>query len=558
MSVRLAAALAAAVTMAAPAASLAQAAFDPSDHVLTGWKEVCLSNSTETRTSQIQTTIDGLIRGFQAAFKGATSLEAKYTIVRGARVDLPAAIAAIEDDHIRTCMIDLYRTNYPQTPQYAVPSYIPFRFTYTVRKANRKILADENLTVHYRTRNQIFDPRPVASLRDPLGKPFYEIFEPLPPADDQLFGVIAPESNQRAQLNAPSTATPFCLQRGETPPSPANFFDYYDCEEQVGCRPGFSSTRVLSPCPPQRASLDQAPRLLQAAYAADSDTGGDHWIVRSAESLLRNPQTSQGFSIVSFRTAAFQDPDVIGVQVEVRVDGVLLEEDGVSPAERPVPNDPASSFKYSFAVEALDLDGRYAGCDAIELRLTPLRRGGGTGPAQTVTLPYIPLRDSAPREERLGDRSLTWSALYFRPAPEWRNEAFVGSVQYAPGQGEAAEARARHAVEAVKAWIGARHLSLDGQPVIGVIRPPLVADARGLVAYGVALGVIDADHQVRFTFPVETASRIHELVRARRGESGGAQFIRNEKYIRATRPNHEGSHRIEGICTEVPMASNPI
>ena len=40
--------------------------------------------------------------------------------------------------------------------------------------------------------------------------------------------------------------------------------------------------------------------------------------------------------------AAFRDPSVSGVEVEVRVNGVPIREDGLAPGQRPVPNDKAA------------------------------------------------------------------------------------------------------------------------------------------------------------------------------------------------------------------------
>jgi hypothetical protein len=277
--------------------------------------------------------------------------------------------------------------------------------------------------------------------------------------------------------------------------------------------------------------------------------------VPSAKTLAvyKDRMQGVGYTLVSIETDALRDPAIIGVEVDVRVNGVPVLEDGLAAALRPLPNDPSQPFRHSYALESLDFEGAQAGCEAIVLTLRPRLASGRTGEPLSVTLPYVALRDAPGKRVPFGKGTLSWSAKYVVPASEWSHEAFITSVGYSTAGGDAAAAAARERVVALKKDFDRLGLTHRGRPLVAVIRPPLTLNGNQL-AYGLTTGVVQPSGQVRFTFSPQDANALGDTLLASRKDSAAAQRVINrEKYIyrvAGTRERQE-TPTPSGVCNHV-------
>jgi hypothetical protein len=269
--------------------------------------------------------------------------------------------------------------------------------------------------------------------------------------------------------------------------------------------------------------------------------------VPSLEALSQRKAEGVGYTVFAFETDAFRRPGIIGIEVDVYVNGVPVREDGLPAELRPVANDPEARFTHSFALQTLDFEGAQGGCDQIELRLHPLLSDGSQGDARIATLTYVALRDVAPRTQALGDAKLQWSAAYITPRREWRHLAVLRSYIYST-RDSATQKRAVDAAEANKRWLDGQAFTYNGQKVVGVIRPPRTVQPNGSAAYGLAAGLIQDNGQVRFTFSEADARKLAAFMIAQRNVGAdAARIVHPEPYIfQAT----GGSYTASGVCDE--------
>jgi hypothetical protein len=224
------------------------------------------------------------------------------------------------------------------------------------------------------------------------------------------------------------------------------------------------------------------------------------------------------------------------VEVDVRVNGTRVEQDGLPPAMRPVANDPTQPFTHSFALQSLDFQGLNGGCDDISVGLTPIYANGRKGEPSQVTLSYAALRDVEERKVPFAGDTLAWHASYVTPAREWRH--------YPVDQAKSAAAAAA-AAEADRRWLDEQGFSYEGQRVLGVVRPPRTV-RNGIAAFGLAAGLLQPTGQIRLTFPFDDAQSVADFMIKQRSRSDTAsRVIESERYIFQA----VGGYRtVKGVC----------
>ncbi|MGL6109893.1 MAG: toll/interleukin-1 receptor domain-containing protein, partial [Rubrivivax sp.] len=399
------------------------------------------------------------------------------------------------------------------TPARAVgpelPNPVQLRFSYKP-VADAKVALDDTLRVNLQTRRRIVDGERLA--QQPGG--FYSYNTAYPAEDERILGTLMREL-RASSLVAPPAPARFCLKRPPALEPSTDQHVHLDCDESNSCKLHFPSPKWLEPCPVEELKTSRSFSLWPLAFAADTQR---RWSVPSAKTLAahKGQMKGVGYTLVSIETDAMRDPAIIGVEVEVRVNGVPVLEDGLPAALRPVPNDPSQPFRHSYALESLDFEGAQAGCEAIVLTLRPRLSSGKTGEAASVTLPYVALRDAPGKSVPFGKGTLTWSAKYVIPASEWSHEAFIGSVTYAASGGDAAAATARARAVALKQAFDRLGLKHASRPLVAVIRPPLTLTGDTL-AFGLTAGVVQPSGQVRFTFSPQDANAIGDAMLAARG-----------------------------------------
>jgi len=433
-------------------------------------------------------------------------------------------------------------------PGLELPNPVQLRFSYKP-VAEAQVSLDDTLRVNLQTRRRIVDGERLA--QQPGG--FYSYNTAYPDEDERILGTLTREIRASSLGAAPGPAR-FCLKRPSSIEATTDQHVHLDCDESNACKLHFPSPKWLEPCPVEAIRSSRGFSLLPLAHAADAPR---RWSVPSAKTLAAYKDRMQGvgYTLVSIETDALRDPAIIGVEVDVRVNGVPVLEDGLAAALRPLPHDPTKPFRHSYALESLDFEGAQAGCEAIVLTLRPRLANGKTGEALSATLPYVALRDAPGKQLPFGQGTLAWSAKYVVPAAEWSHEAFITSVSYATAGGDAAAAAARERAVALKKDFDRLGLTHGGRPLVAVIRPPLTLSGNRL-AYGLATGVVQASGQVRFTFSPQDANALGDALLAARKDNAAAQrVIDRDKYIYKVAGTRErqSTPTPEGVCSHVKM-----
>jgi hypothetical protein len=434
----------------------------------------------------------------------------------------------------------------PAAPGPELPNPVQLRFSYKP-VAEAKVALDETLRVNLQTKRRVVDGERLAM--QPGG--YYSHNTAYPAEDDRILGTLVREIRE-SSLGAPPGPARFCLKRPAVLEPSTDQHVHLDCNESNSCKLHFPSPKWLEPCPVEVSKAPLGFSLLPMAHASDTVR---RWSVPSAKTLevYKDRMKGVGYTLVQIETDALRDAAIIGVEVDVRVNGVPILEDGLAPALRPLPNDPGKPFRHSFALQSLDFEGAQAGCEAIVLTLRPLLSGGKRGEPLSALLPYVALRDAPGKQQPFGKGSLNWSAKYMVPDAEWSHEAFITSVSYSTAGGAAAAERARERAVALKKEFDRLGLTHDGRPLVAVIRPPLTLTGQRL-AYGLTTGVVQSSGQVRFTFSPQDAHALGDtLLSARSTNPAARRVIDREKYIykvAGTRERQE-TPTPAGVCSHV-------
>ncbi len=427
-----------------------------------------------------------------------------------------------------------------------LPNPVQLRFSYQPVAA-AQVALDDTLRVNLQTKRRIVDGERLA--QQPGG--FYSYNTAYPAEDERILGTLVREIRASSLGAAPAPAR-FCLKRPATLEPATDQHVHLDCNESNSCKLHFPSPKWLEPCPVEEIKTSRVFSLLPLAHAADT---ARRWSVPSAKTLsaYKDKMQGVGYTLVSIETDALRDPAIIGVEVDVRVNGVPVLEDGLAAALRPVPHNPTQPFRHSYALESLDFEGAQAGCEAIVLTLRPRLSSGKTGEPLSATLPYVALRDAPGKQVPFGKGTLSWSAKYVVPVAEWSHEAFITSISYNAAGGDAAAEAARERAVSLKRDFDRLGLLHQGRPLVAVIRPPLTLSGDKL-AYGLTTGVVQPSGQVRFTFSPQDAHAIGDTLLAARKDSAAAQRVINrDKYIykvAGTRERQETPTPV-GICSHV-------
>jgi len=434
----------------------------------------------------------------------------------------------------------------PKPPGPELPNPVQLRFSYKPG-SEAKVSLDDTLRVNLQTKRRIVDGERLA--QQPGG--FYSYNTAYPAEDERILGTLIREIRASSLVAAPPPAR-FCLKRPAALEPSTDHHVHLACDESNTCKLHFPSPKWLEPCPVEEIKTTRGFSLWPLAHAAEP---ARRWAVPSARTLAAHKDQMQGvgYTVVQIETDALRDAAIIGVEVDVRVNGVPVLEDGLAAALRPVPHDPAQPFRHRYALESLDFEGAQAGCEAIVLTLRPRLANGKTGEPLSVTLPYVALRDAPGKQVPFGKGTLSWTAKYVVPAAEWSHEAFITSIIYSAAGGDSAAAAARDRAVSLKRDFDRLGLTHQGRPLVAVIRPPLTLSGDKL-AYGLTSGVVQPTGQVRFTFSPQDAHAIGDSLLAARRESGAAQRVINrDKYIykvAGTRERQE-TPTPAGICSHV-------
>jgi hypothetical protein len=520
----------------------------------------CLVSENSSTAASVGFSLRKLIDGLGAG----ASIETKTEVLRGARPGFEKTQLIAETAGLHTCMdkfmlpvlVTIEAATAPPPPAEAAwPDPIDFRFNF-LRRPNSNARLYSGIIRLDVTANKQHRSRRLASA-DPQGTGYFAENISYPQPGNSARGTMVPERAGDATLTTePPAITELCFQRAARLPKLAdNDYDWFDCVEGKQCQPSRNAVGWLEVCPatakPQAGIL--VPRLntaldflLRPAYAATASVKpAPFWLEPSYLALAERKHEGVGYTVFSLDTDAFRQPGISGVEVDVRVNGVQVLEDGLKPEQRVVSNDPRQPFNHSFALQTLDFQGAQGGCDRIELGLRALRDDGSKGPLQTVPLSYVALRDVAPRSQPLGSASLRWRATYMTPEKEWRHIAELNSYIFNT-RDAAARQRAVALAEEGKQWLDGQGYVFDGKKVVGVIRPPRTVKPDGSAAFGLGAGLVQDNGQVRFTFSETDARKLSAFMIGKRGDSAlAARTVHAQPYIFQSA---SGAYTAPGIC----------
>ena len=345
-------------------------------------EQACLSNRTQTESAGISVTLRAILNSVTSG----ASLERQVKDLRGAPERMTGEIAKLENNDIRTCMNEKLAPAFSKINTFFVaadpaagwPEPIDFRFNFTRDASNHSAKYSENLKINLLRSSRSPVSRRITNQLDSGGTPYYQVDISYPTDSELIKGTIVPEVKATSSLSsAPTSITTICMQRPPSFPQVKAEYDMFDCSEGNACQPGAMATGWLAICPKSGEALPPATVrpsryaafLLAPAQAADPER---RWVVPSLETLAGQNAEGVGYTVFTLSTSAFRKPEALGVEVDVRVNGTRVEQDGLPPAMRPVANDPTQPFTHSFALQSLDFQGLNGGCDDIAVGLTPL------------------------------------------------------------------------------------------------------------------------------------------------------------------------------------------
>lgn len=520
-------------------------------------EKACISNTSSQQSKSLLLSWHSIVNRISST----VSLDQKTEQIRGASRDLPASAQLIENDSIRNCINDKIKPIFalavqvfqPASGNTAWPNPIDFRFNFIRGPSRNTQMYTEVLRADLQTHAGPVQDRLI--VQDPQGSAYFNLRLGYPLPGETISGIITAERFANAHLTTTrAIITNVCFQRpSQFPNGQSAKFDFFDCQEGKACRPSQRATGWLNPCnPPHAEHRGWLEPLLGGVVRAEARDQADaasaetpFWSVPSLTALTQRGVEGVGYTVFTIQTDAFRQSEITGVEVDLSVDGIAINEDGLPPELRPVANDSRNPFVSRFALQTLDFEGAQGGCDRIELALRPVMASGRKGKPLTSSLGYVALRDVVPRVQPLGDATLQWNAAYITPQREWRNLAEVGSYSYTPGD-PASMQRMVQRIEEDKRWLDKQGWTFHGKRIVGVIRPPRIVQAGHPPAFGLAAGLIQENGQVRFTFSDSDARQLAVfMIAQRRRGADAARVIYPKPYIFQA---VGGSHTAPGIC----------
>ena len=396
---------------------------------------------------------------------------------------------------------------------------------------NPKWFDGTKLNVHYM--NPPWEPNPEPVIQQD-GASRIKVF----PRDGQQFEVQITRAAKDGRLPelAPHFAANLCLVWSEkrppegTPPTAA-----YACEEKdpAGqCAARADDRGWLVGCTPAATPSRQGWGLIGAAHAQPVPAAS--WIVPSLQTLDRLRQTYlvgyTRFEITPVSPPAGADHAV----VRVYVNGAELLVDGIAAENHPQAIEPTKNFTISFGVQTLNMDGRVAGCNRIEIAIAYFQ-GARRLLAHRVAQNYAALRELAGASVVRDNIRYDWKGTYFRPAQQPETTVLFAS-----------QSDLEH-ISKLRAKFDNAGLTYRGQKLRAVIRPPL-GDPR---YYGLGAAIVEESGQLRFVFSSQDARSLLTDLVARRNASGLGDVIGQDAWMSAyPRPNDRGS---PGVCPAAPQ-----
>lgn len=320
--------------------------------------------------------------------------------------------------------------------------------------------------------------------------------------------------------------TPICLAWASKPPTtqiaPVAFYNCSEAMPERTCAADPRDVGWLELCNSKGAFSWPSFELMERAQA--EPTPASEWVVPSLATLSRwSKEYLVGFTKFEITATNTSGIEADRVAFRTHVNGAELLIDGIKGEYQARPFVPGSMPHFSFGVQSLNLDGRVAGCNLIEVGISYMR-GAHTVAHHTIKENFVAMRQVSPVEKTVDGVTYRWTGEYIRPEHGPENMIFVHSTKPSSFDGELL-ANALDEIKAAKLHFDAAGLQFDGQQLVGVIRPPL-----SLPSYGLGVAVMEPTGQLRFVFSDAEAKKIQAYLLKLRTSEDIAPFIDQDTF----------------------------
>jgi hypothetical protein len=479
-------------------------------HLLEVAKQACLSGKTDKASVDLNAKLEDKTALSVGANANGTSLS-------GALNYLDDNIKATQDNEIRECFKPYMETirqcvigKCPLIVDDRAPRTIEFQFTYKPKIPLYIKEREVFFGVQYSTGSRLL-------VLQHNGY-FIENVE-FPNSGEPIVAEIAPVTTD-GNKNSGNIIS-FALERSAVADYTKNKFTQYDCVADEGCKHNKMSPLWFdwkSQNEPKVSSV----WFIPSAYA---DSEKDFWSIPNLETLNnKNSERTIGYTHFSVTSDKPLNIDADAFFYDITANGVAANINGVTGSYRAIKYDPSLPLNIEFGLQNLNFSGHDAGCDAIGLSIRFIKNGTLLDKPIHLTRPYIALRDAGKVTSSINDVAISWTGNYIRAGKEYDNEVFLLSKLVSNDLDfEAHKTKIQAAVteiERVKNDFNNLKLTFNNQPLVAVVRPPLTK-----ISYSLAVGIVEDNKQIRFTFDENKARELKRFLIAQRNSSSTAKRV---------------------------------
>lgn len=479
-------------------------------HLLEVAKQACLSGKTDKASVDLNAKFDSATQLSVGANANATNLS-------GALNYLDDTIKASQDNEIRDCFKPYMEAvkqcvlgKCPSSADVRAPKTIEFQFTYKPKVPLYIKEKEVFFGVQYSTGSRLL-------VLQNNGY-FVESVE-FPNSGEPIVAEISPVTTD-GNKNAGNIIS-FALDRAAVADYTKNKFTQYDCVADEGCKHNKLSPLWFnwkSQAEPKVSSV----WFIPSAYA---DSAKDFWSIPNLETLNdKNSERTVGYTHFSVTSEKPLNIDADAFFYDITANGVAANINGVTGSYRAIKYDPSLPLNIEFGLQNLNFSGNDGGCDAIGLTIRFIKDGTLLDSTIHLKRSYIALRDAGKVTSNINDVEVSWTGKYIRAGKEYDNEVFLLSKLVSKDLDfDTHKAKIQAAVteiETVKNDFNNLKLTFNNQPLVAVVRPSLTK-----ISYSLAVGIVEDNKQIRFTFDENKAQELKSFLIAQRENSSKAKRV---------------------------------
>lgn|GEM_PF-6917413 len=479
-------------------------------HLLEVAKQACLSGKTDKASVDLNSK-------FEDATQLSVGANANGTSLSGALNYLDDTIKASQDNEIRECFKPYMEAvkqcvlgKCPSSADVRAPKTIEFQFTYKPKIPLYIKEKEVFFGVQYSTGSRLLVLQ---------NNGFFVESVEFPNSGEPIVAEISPVTTD-GNKNSGNVIS-FALERAAVADYSKNKFTQYDCIADEGCKHNKMSPLWFdwkSQGEPRVSSLWFIP-------SANADSTEDFWSIPNLETLNdKNSERTVGYTHFSVISEKPLNIDADAFFYDITANGVAANINGVAGSYRALKYDPALPLSVEFGLQNLNFSGHDGGCDAIALSIRFIKNGKLLDNPIHLKRPYIALRDAGKVTSSINNVEISWSGKYVRAGKEYDNEVFLLSKLVSNDldfdNNKAKIQAAITEIETVKNDFNNLELKLNNQPLVAVVRPPLTK-----ISYSLAVGIVEDNKQIRFTFDEKKARELKNFLLAQRDSSPKAKRV---------------------------------